>query len=225
MLHGISVLRIAFIVVAFFMLVVLFAFIRSGNVPVQQAMGQEGTDQETTEGTTAPDPLDPGFQYDLLPPLDSLEPPPGLDDGPLADQYEAGIPGLAVMDVRGFLNGSPPDRIAFDCPGTVPGGGLITWRCTSTSGGPAAYEVKIVGDDPRTIRSVTATAYNAPDDAAAEFLSYVASLAVEETDPINAEVWVKGNVSSGGDYLAQGASLRLYGYPGARTLEVTGSGF
>ncbi len=84
----------------------------------------------------------------------------------------------------------------------------------------------MVGDDPRTIRSVTASAYNVPDDAAAaEFLAYVARLAVEDTDPVNAEVWVKGNVPSGGTYLAEGSSLRLYGYQGARVLEVTGSGF
>lgn len=83
----------------------------------------------------------------------------------------------------------------------------------------------MVGDDPRTIRSVTASAYNAPDDAgAAEFLGYVAGLALEDTDPINAEVWVKGNVLSGGDYLAEGASLRLYGYEGARVLEVVANG-
>jgi hypothetical protein len=216
MLHGISALRVALITVAaFFLLVLAFAFVRSGNVPSQQAIGQEGTGQETTEGTTAPDP-----QFELPP----LEPLPQRED-PLSDQYEAAIPGLAVMDVRGFLNGAPPGGIAFDCPGTVPDGALITWRCASTSGGPAAYEVRLVGDDPRTICSVTATAYNTPDDAAAaEFLSYVANLAVEDTDPINAEVWVKGNVPSGGSYLAKGASLRLYGYPGARTLEVVATG-
>ena len=144
---------------------------------------------------------------------------------PLSEQYdEVGIPGLAVMDVRGFLNGAPPGRIAFECPGTGPDGGLVTWRCTSTSGAPAAYEVRIVGDDPRTIRSLTVSAYNAPDAAVAEFLSYVARLAVEESDPINTEVWVKGNVSSGGNYLAEGASLQLYGYEGARVLEVVATG-
>ncbi len=98
-------MRVALIaVLAFLVLVLVFAFIRSGNVPLQQAVGQEDTGQETTEGTTAPDPLDPGFQYDLRP----LEPVPQRDD-PLSDQYdEVGIPGLAVMDVVGFLNGAPP---------------------------------------------------------------------------------------------------------------------
>ena len=184
MLHGMSALRVTSIsVAAFVVLVLAFAFIRSADAPVQQAVGQEDTGQEVPEDNAAPDPLDP--QYDL-PPLEALEPPPGQDDGLLGGETQ-GVPGLAVMDVLGFLDGAPPGRTAFDCSGTVPDGGLLTWRCTFR-GGPAAYEVRMVGDDPRTILSVTATAYDAPDDAAAEFLGYVARLAVEETDPINAEV-------------------------------------
>lgn len=72
MLHGMPALRAALIaVVAFFVLVLAFAFIRSGNVSSQQAMGQEDTGQEVPEDTTAPDPLDPGFESEL-PPLEPL---------------------------------------------------------------------------------------------------------------------------------------------------------
>lgn len=45
---------------------------------------------------------------------------------------------------------------------------------------------KARGGRPRTVRSVTATAYDAPDDVAAvEFLSYVVDLVVVDTDPAN----------------------------------------
>jgi hypothetical protein len=51
----------------------------------------------------------------------------------------------------------------------------------------------------------------------------VAKLSLEGTDPINSETWVKGNISSGGQYLAEGAELKLYGTEGARTLEIVGT--
>jgi hypothetical protein len=51
----------------------------------------------------------------------------------------------------------------------------------------------------------------------------VIGLSLEDTDPINPQTWVKGNIASGGQYLAEGAELKLYGTEGARTLEIVGT--
>ena len=82
----------------------------------------------------------------------------------------------------------------------------------------------MIGEDPRTILSVTASAYRAADEEAAEFLVYVADLAVEEPAPLDAQVWVRGNLASGGVTSADGATLELYGYEGARVIQVAASG-
>jgi hypothetical protein len=55
-------------------------------------------------------------------------------------------------------------------------------------------------------------------------LSYVARLSLQDTDPLNAEAWVNRNISTGGQYSAGGAELRLYGTQQARTLEIVASG-
>lgn len=96
-------------------------------------------------------------------------------------------------------------------------------RSSSDDDPPIIYEVTVVEEDPGTVRSVTATAYNATDDVAADFFSYVAELSLEDVDPINPETWVAGSISSGGQYLAEGAELKLYGIEGARTLEIFGT--
>jgi len=70
---------------------------------------------------------------------------------------------------------------------------------------------------------VRADARDASDEAA-EFLSYVADLSLEDIDPLNAETWVGENISSGGEYSAEGTSLKLYGSEGARTLEIVATG-
>lgn len=205
---------------------VLGAFLRFAGVPSgQQAIGQEDAGQGTTGETTDPGQLVPDFQYESLSPV---ELPPEPEDR-FSEQYAQGIPGLAVTDVLGGLvHGAPPDPggRAFACSGPDSRNGLVTWYCRSEGDkSPAVYEVQVVAEDPLTILSVTATAYNAPDDgAAAEFLGRVGGLLIDETDPINAEVWVRGNVPSGGDYAARGARLALYGYKGARVLEVVATG-
>lgn len=74
-----------------------------------------------------------------------------------------------------------------------------------------------------TVLSVQATAYDATENEAAKFFSYVAKLSLEDTNSINIEAWVNSNISSGGQYLANGAQLKLYGTEQARTLEIVAS--
>ena len=207
----------------------LGAFLRLGVVPPQQAAGQEGTGQETTEETTTPVP-----QYDdPLPPA----PDPGEDFlGALEEQYApeeepAGIPGLSAMDVVGGVGEAPPG-VTLSCFGPNPERGEVySWRCHGAAAGApredgarAEYRVEVIAVDPRTILSVTASAYRATDEEAAEFLVYVAELAVEDPAPLDAQVWVRGNLAAGGATFADGAGLELYGYEGARVLEVVATG-
>lgn len=82
----------------------------------------------------------------------------------------------------------------------------------------------MVEENPSTVLWVRADALEATDEAAAEFLGYVADLSLEDIDPLNAETCIEENVSSGGEYNAEGASLKLYGNEGARTLEIVATG-
>jgi hypothetical protein len=113
----------------------------------------------------------------------------------------------------------------FRCPRFVSDQSLIKQVCKSSSNDdpPVVYEVTLIEKNPSTVRSATATAYEATDDAAADFFTYVTRLSLEGTNSINPETWVKGNISSGGQYLAEGAQLKLYGTEGARTMEIVGT--
>ncbi|MGF1471234.1 MAG: hypothetical protein ACFB50_05750 [Rubrobacteraceae bacterium] len=157
----------------------------------------------------------------------SRQEPPTL---PLPESYEdlppsqrPEISGLGVMNVLGYLKYGPGGD-AFVCSGPSPGRGDTTvWRCGSAPGnGPLLYEVQVTGDGPLSIFSVEATIYDATQEAAAEFLGYVGSLAFAETDPVNVRAWVEGNVASGGQLTASGAELTLYGTNEVRTLVVAG---
>ena len=197
---------------------VLGAFLRFGAVPPQQ----QAVGQEATEETTAPPA--PADQYE--PPAPDLT--PALDQY-LAEEERAGIPGLSVMDVVGRLGEAPPDA-NLSCTGPSPDGGVYAWRCEGSSASPtdegvrAEYRVEVIGEDPRTILSVTASANRATDPQAAEFLAHVGGLAVEDTSPLDAQVWVRANVASGGSTFSDGAGLELYGYEGARVLELVATG-
>jgi hypothetical protein len=61
------------------------------------------------------------------------------------------------------------------------------------------------------------------DDEAAEVLGYAARLAVGGLGRLDAETCVERTISSGGQYVAEGAEVRLYGTEGARTLEIVGT--
>ena len=128
------------------------------------------------------------------------------------------------MDVVGELQHLPGTN--FRCPGGGPAGGGLTRRvCTSSAAEDSVVlEVTVVEDNPSTVLWVRADTLEATDEAAAEFLSYVADLSLEDLDPLNAETWVGETIASGGEYGAEGASLKLYGSEGARTLEIVATG-
>jgi hypothetical protein len=117
-------------------------------------------------------------------------------------------------------------KFAISGGGGSAGGGLRKRVCKSSSNDdpPVVYEVTLVEDNPSTVLWVRADARDATDEAATEFLGYVARLSLEDTDPLNAETWIGENVSSGGGYSAEGAELKLYGIDGARTLEIVATG-
>jgi hypothetical protein len=115
----------------------------------------------------------------------------------------------------------------FVCDGPVPTddrGNM--WICSAPGDElPSTYELIVVGEDPATILWVAATARGVSEEEAAEFFSYVASLCLQETDPLNPEAWVEQNVGSGGQVIAQGAELTIYGTKEERTLQVVAKGF
>ena len=92
-------------------------------------------------------------------------------------------------------------------------------------GAPEEYVVEVAGADATTALYVSASVYRATDADATEFLAYVAELAVEEPSPLDTQVWVRGSVASGGSTSSDGAGLELYGYEGARVLEVVATGW
>jgi hypothetical protein len=188
-----------------------------------EATGQEKGGEATIREAPAPAVAEPAAP--VLPKLDL----PDLSDlpkvQPKAERRPTGIPGLSDMDVIGYLQHLPGTN--FRCPGGGPaGGGLHKRICTSSSGDdtPVVYKVTVVEENPTTVLWVRADALEATDEAAAEFLSYVADLSLEDIDPLNAETWIEEIISSGGEYGAEGASLKLYGREGARTLEIVATG-
>lgn len=72
--------------------------------------------------------------------------------------------------------------------------------------------------------SVVAEARGASDEEAAEVLGEVARLTVGDLGPLDAEAKRATTISSGGQYLAEGAEVRTYGTEGARTLEIIATG-
>jgi hypothetical protein len=198
---------------------VMGAFLRFGAVPPQlQALGQE-----TTEETTAP--TAPADQYEQ--PAPDLTPAP---DQYLAEEGPAGIPGLSPVELVAGVGVAPPG-VSLSCTGPQPErGDALSWNCRGSEppveegGAPAEYLVEVVGADATTALYVSASVYRATDAEATEFLAYVAGLAVEEPSPLDTQVWVRGSVASGGSTSSDGAGLELYGYEGARVLEVVATG-
>ena len=74
--------------------------------------------------------------------------------------------------------------------------------------------------DGAAVFAVVATASDASEEEASEVLGYVARLSLESIAPIDAEAWVGRTISSGGQYFADGAEVRLYGTEQTRTLEI-----
>jgi len=99
------------------------------------------------------------------------------------------------------------------------------WSCAAKAhDGRTSYDVSLVGDDPLTILSVTATLHGASEESAASFFSYVASLCLRDTDPLKPEAWMQENVPTGGQTVTGGTALSVYGTKEVRTLEVLAIG-
>ena len=143
-----------------------------------------------------------------------------LTEATTADGRFQGIPRLGDIDVIGYLKYLP--NTDFRCGGLSPDRGPTKRVCSSSPSSDdsgASYEVTVVSKT-STVLSVEATIYDATEAEAAEFLVYVAKLSLKGADPVNAEAWVSRNISTGGQYFAKGAELRLYGTQEARTLEI-----
>jgi hypothetical protein len=171
----------------------------------EEAEREAGGDQYTI--SVGPQPEDFPLIFDPGPSPELAEAAP--EDGRRPD-----IPGLSEMQVIGYLQHVPGTQ--FSCPER----GIHTWVCTlSSTDGPAVYEVRFLRDG-SNVFAVVATAYDASEDEAARVLGYVARLSLENASTIDAEGWVGRTISSGGQYLANGAEVRLYGTERTRTLEI-----
>jgi hypothetical protein len=124
------------------------------------------------------------------------------------------IPGLSEMEMIGHLQYVPDTD--FRCPGGSPNKRVCTISSTEE---PAVYEVSFIKDG-AAVFAVVATSYDASEDGAAEVLGYVTRLALEGASPVDAEAWVGRTISSGGQYFAHGAEVRLYGTEQTRTVEI-----
>jgi hypothetical protein len=186
--------------------VVWFAVVSSRQQAVEQASRQ----QYATPEVRAED-----F------PLVFSEPSPEFAGVTSPDGRPRVIPGLSEMSIVGNLQHIP--GTSFRCPGGSPDQGLHRRVCRSSSGeDPAVYEVTVESDQ-GVVVWVQATARDALDEEAARVLGYVATLAVGDAGPLVPQTWVDRTISSGGQYLAEGAEVRLYGTEGARTLEIIGT--
>jgi hypothetical protein len=135
-----------------------------------------------------------------------------------------GIPDLSAMDVIGNLKYFSAD-VAFRCAGSTPTEGNIIWSCAAPArGGSGSYEVKVVGYDPLTISSVTATARGVSQESAASFFSYVTRLCLPNTAPLDPEAWMRENLPTGGQTFTGGTEISVYGTQEVRALEVVASG-
>jgi hypothetical protein len=188
------------------------------RLPRQEAAGQELTPRPAVTVPPASPPATTTVPVQV----------PELTEGFPSEPEPEGISGLSVMEVIGNLEQLDAEG-GFVCDGPVPttddARGSI-WVCSAPEDDlPGTYELIVVGEDPTTILWVAATARGVSEEQAAEFFSYVASHCLQEKDPLNPEAWVDQNVSPGGQVLANGAELSIYGTKEERTLQVVGTGF
>jgi hypothetical protein len=202
--------------VVILLLIFLLLVLLSVAVWYALSYGQELAEREPTEEELT---VVSESQPEDFPLIFGPGPSPELAQAASADGRPHGIPGLSEMEVIGYLQYVPGTD--FRCPGGDPAGRSLTKRvCTlSATDGPAVYEVSFLMDR-AVVVAVVATASEASEDEAAEVLGYVARLSLEEASPIDAEAWVGRTISSGGQYFAGGAEIRLYGTEQTRTLEI-----
>ena len=210
--------RIASLVALVALCIVLLATVWVVRDPGQRdAVGQEAT-TPATESPASPSTIYPLHFPELSEELFSAS--------ASAEPVPRGIPSLGVTDVLGNLYRFPVGG-RFVCRGPVPGdeAGSNLWVCSVPfERSPPTYEVIVVGDDPRTVFWVRATVRGVSEEAAAEFFGYVAGLCLHGTDePLNPEAWVEANVASGGQVVAGGAELSVYGTKEEWTLQIVAS--
>jgi len=172
--------------------------------------GQETADRDTGGEQYT---ISVGPQPEDFPLIFGPGPSPELAEAASADGPRRGIPGLSEMEVIGYLQHVPGTD--FRCTGS-----LNKRVCTlPATDGPAVYEVSFLKDG-AAVFAVVATASDASEDEAARVLGYVARLSIGDLGPLDPEAWVGRTISSGGQYLAAGAEVRLYGTVQTRTLEI-----
>jgi hypothetical protein len=222
-------LTILLLVSALFSLVAAAAWL-IGVFPEREAVGQTSRDPTITASppSVSPEPK-------TASPSPSSSPAAGPEDASgnalgnasASAQVDkpASVPDLSVMDVIGNLKYFAAD-VPFRCTGpTAAEGDKILWSCAANARGErGSYDVTVVGDDPLTIFSITATVHGVSQETAASFFSYVAGLCLPDTDPLNPEAWMQENVPTGGKTATGGTALSVYGTKEVRTLEVVASG-
>jgi len=135
------------------------------------------------------------------------------------------ISGLTIPEISSHL----ADH-GLECEGPYPRGETMSsWDCRPPSAaGSLEREVAIVGQSPERIRTVTARLSDQnempPEEAAVDFLGFVATLPYEGADPGQARQWVEENVASGGKLTIGTASFELYDEEKARVLRIVAAG-
>ena len=175
------------------------------------AFGREETDWDADGEQYT---ISAGSQPEDFPLIFGPGPSPDLARTVSDDGRPRGILGLSEMEVIGYLQYVPGTD--FHCPGGSPNKRICTLSSTE---GSTLYEVSFLKDG-AAVFAVVATASDASEDEAAAVLGYVARLSLEDASPIDAEAWVGRTISSGGQYVADGAEVRLYGTERTRTLEI-----
>jgi hypothetical protein len=179
----------------------------------REAVGQTSREQTiTAPPSVSPEPKTPSPSPSSSPAAgreDALGNALGNASASAQADNPASIPDLSVMDVIGNLKYFATD-VPFRCTGpTATEGNNILWSCAANVRGErGSYEVTLVGDDPLTIFSVTATVHGVSEETAASFFSYVASLCLQDTDPLNPEAWMQENVPTGGQTATGGQRFR-----------------
>ena len=185
-----------------------------GVLPEREAVGQTPSDPTITASppSVSPEPKTPSPSPSSSPaagPEDALGKALGNASASAQADNPASIPDLSVMDVIGNLKYFASD-VPFRCTGpTAAEGDKILWSCSANARRErGSYDVTVVGDDPLTIFSVTATVHGGSEDTAASFFSYVAGLCLRDTDPLNPEAWMQENVPTGGKTATGGQRFR-----------------
>jgi len=189
------------------------AWVAAGGEEAAGQSRQTTTASAPAAGDAAPSPsaTSPAPAFDEL---ESI-----LDDASAstaAVEETGGIPGLGAVEVTGNLENIVADG-TFPCEGPSPDGDLVLWSCAHPSGG---YAAQVVGDDPLTVFSVTASTRGLPEKDTEAFFAYVLGLCLEEEAALDPEAWVSGSVPSGGQTFSDGVEISIYSSDKARAMSV-----